>query len=309
MIKTPFTVHEYRPAAAIKVSGEDAFSFLQGQFTNELRQREGSASYGLWLNQKGKVLADSFVLSLGQKEFFIVSTASFAEIILKRLEGYIVADDVVLFDESAAFHGLALWDAGSTEKISDLFGAAPVRGEFLQRDGAFIFHGRRTKADSYEIIGPHAVVTAWKQKLLSAGGEISNTDGAERARMVAGIPAVPADIGASDLPNEGGLEESAISYTKGCYLGQEVMARLKNLGQVRRGLQVVRGSGEIPKSGAALFQGEKKAGEFRSVVTTENGFIGFAMLTRLGIDPGVGFTLEPTASAGEKAAIWMNSHS
>jgi tRNA-modifying protein YgfZ len=87
------------------------------------------------------------------------------------------------------------------------------------------------------------------------------------------------------------------------------MARLKNLGQVRRGLRVVRGIAGVPSRGMLLFQGEKKVGELRSVVATEAGFIGFAMLTRLGIEPNLGFSVEPAALPGDKVVVWMNSHS
>jgi len=64
MISAKATLFDYRPGTLLKVTGEDAFTFLQGQFTNELRQAPGSAIYGLWLNQKGKILADSHVLGV-----------------------------------------------------------------------------------------------------------------------------------------------------------------------------------------------------------------------------------------------------
>ena len=70
----------------------------------------------------------------------------------------------------------------------------------------------------------------------------------------------------------------AISYTKGCYLGQEVMARLKNLGHVRRRLHIVRGEGEPPAAGAQLFQNERKVGEVRSTARDGRGFVAIAML-------------------------------
>jgi tRNA-modifying protein YgfZ len=107
----------------------------------------------------------------------------------------------------------------------------------------------------------------------------------ERVRIAAGIPRVPQDIGMGDLPNEGGLDVVGISYTKGCYLGQEVMARLKAMGTVRRRLVRVRGAGRgVPAVPCALLQGEKRVGELRSAVSDgEGGFIGLAMVTKLGL--------------------------
>ena len=109
-------------------------------------------------------------------------------------------------------------------------------------------------------------------------------EGMERLRIEASIPSVPRDIGPDDLPNEGGLDHDAISYTKGCYLGQEVMARLKTMGQVRR--RLMRLTGPVPPPvdlPAPLFADGKKIGELRSVARTEHGFIGLAMISLLGV--------------------------
>jgi folate-binding protein YgfZ len=101
------------------------------------------------------------------------------------------------------------------------------------------------------------------------------------------------DIGPRDLPNEGGLEEVAVSYTKGCYLGQEVMARLKNLGQVRRRLHLVQGPGFPPQPGRPLYQGDRKVGETRSAAADGNKFLGLAMLSLVNLDPAVRLSLDP----------------
>jgi folate-binding protein YgfZ len=110
----------------------------------------------------------------------------------------------------------------------------------------------------------------------------------ERQRVQARVPAVPVDIGPGDLPNEGALEVDAISYTKGCYLGQEVMARLKSMGKVRRRLLRVTGAiAEWPPLPASLFLGERKVGELRSAVRADGGgFVGLAMLSLLHLTSG-----------------------
>lgn len=293
MISEKMRSLKYSPSALIRVTGEDAFTFLQGQFTNELRQPPGSATYGLWLNQKGKVLADSQVLRISENEFLICSEFSPATIIRQRLEDYIVADDVVLADETATSHALALWGAGSKEAISRLLGEAPVPGRFVRARDLVAFCGRRLPVDSWEVFGPAKKIAEFHGQLLAGGTMETGPAELEYGRILAGIPSVPADIGPGDLPNEGGLEEVAISYTKGCYLGQEVMARLKNLGQVRRRLQVVRGRGVPPAPLAALYQGEKKVGEIRSVGTRAGEFVALAMMSLINLTPTDGISLEP----------------
>ncbi len=297
MISADATLFDYRPGTLLRVTGEDAFGFLQGQFTNELRQAAGSATYGLWLNQKGKILADSRVLRIAEKELLIASEVSSVAVIRSRLEDYIVADDVVLTDETATTQGRLLGGTQSGAIIKQLLGAAPAPGRFVRKDEILVYGGRRLPGESFELLGPGKAMAEIRRQLVAQGATEASAAEIEFARIAAGIPSVPTDLGPGDLPNEGALEESALSYTKGCYLGQEVMARLKNLGQVRRRLHVVHGRGAPPAAPAALFQGEKKVGELRSVARRKDEYVAWAMLSLINFDPAHGISLEPAGPA------------
>lgn len=264
---TSSAFHRWQPAAWLRITGSDAAIFLQGQLTNELRGlAAGHAVYGLWLTVKGKVLADSFVLrGREEDEFWAGSYFSPAATIRERLEAFVIADDVTVEDRTADWRAVSV--------LGEVQGA--VAGE------AFMFPGRRTREKNMEIVFP---VSASEQ----AGGAWAGLPeiGAEemaRRRVAAGIPAVPAEVGPGDLPNEAGLDAEAVSYTKGCYLGQEVMARLKAMGQVRRRLLRVRGARPAPPAlPAPLFVAGRQAGELRSAVPDgAGGFMGFAMLSLL----------------------------
>lgn len=263
--KTPHFL--WQPAAWLRVTGEDALTFLQGQLTNDLRNlMPGEGRYGLWLNQKGKVVADSFVVAAPEGAFFVGSYYSPAALIRERLEAFIIADDVAIEDETAAWRGVTVLADEPRETV-----AADLAGGVL-------LAGRRERSRHWEWVAPAAAVAA---AVAAAGGEAVTADAMERRRIRAGVPAVPADVGPNDLPNEAGLDEDAISYTKGCYLGQEVMARLKAMGQVRRRLVRVSGPGAAPAVPGALFLGERSVGEVRSAVADGDGFIGLAMVSRL----------------------------
>ena len=162
------------------------------------------------------------------------------------------------------------------------------------RDG-FIFRGRRGGAESVEWIFPTGAADA--VRAACAGLSELSADEVARRRIDAGIPAVPTDLGPSDLPNEGGLETEAISYTKGCYLGQEVMARLKSLGQVRRRLVRVAIVGErLPALPAPVFLAERQVGELRSAAPDGAGsFAGLAMVSRLHVVAGARLAFSPEA--------------
>ncbi|MDP3072095.1 MAG: folate-binding protein [Opitutaceae bacterium] len=287
---TSAAVFTWRPAAWLQVTGDDAATFLQGQFTNDLRGIEvGEARYGLWLSIKGKVLADSFVIrGAGAGQFWVGSYFSAASVIRERLEGYVIADDVTLADETDAWAGVSVlagegqavagWDAGLTQE-------------------GVVFRGRRGGAGLEVLYRVGDGLPAMLSQRMSAVPELTESE-LERRRIAAGIPAVPADVGPGDLPNEARLEAEAISYTKGCYLGQEVMARLKSMGQVRRRLVRVRGAGECPESlPAALFAGERRAGEVRSAVSDEGGgWIGMAMISLLAANGASELALAAPAS-------------
>lgn len=273
----------WKPAAWLRVTGADAFSFLQGQFTNDLRQSGGTgAVYGLWLNHKGRVLADSFVLrGAAPEEFWVGSYFAEAAVIRQRLEAYVIADDVVVEDMTTEWIGVTRFGGGGGEGLS--------------------FTGRRASEACVESMMPAGEIETAKARMEGAV-ELS-VEEMERRRIEAGIAAVPRDIGPGELPNEGGLETTAISYTKGCYLGQEVMARLKSMGQVRRRLVRVRGSGEAPAPPAGLFQGERKVGELRSAVRSGDGFVGLALVSLLNARAEAGLAL---TEGGPEVVSWFS---
>ena len=279
--KTALWGHVYRASACLRVTGEDALSFLQGQFTQDLKSATPrSAAYGLWLNQKGKVLADSYVLQEGPECLWVISFWSSALVIRERLEAYVIADDVVIEDLTANWKGVAVGGADAASFLTTNGISVPGERAFHEGNGGLVFRGNRGAGVSFEWLLPVGAD-------VPAGLPELPAEALEQMRVGAGIPRVPQDIGVGDLPNEGGLDEGAISYTKGCYLGQEVMARLKAMGTVRRRLVRVRAGGRMPPAvPCALLQGERRVGELRSVVADgRGGFIGLAMVTKLGLDP------------------------
>ena len=259
----------YRPACVLRASGGDVAAFLQGQFTNDLRNiSPGQSVYGLWLDRKGRVIADSRVALSGDgADFWIVSVSSPAPVVARRLEDHIVADDVAIEDATGDWRAVSLIGEG----VGAWCAAEPRPG--------LLFPGRRARMENWEWIfrdadfGPVA-------EMISSAREISREE-AERMRIASGIPLIPVDIGPADLPNEGGLDSQAISYSKGCYLGQEVMARLHSRGRVRRCLVRVAGAGAAPPAPAPLWRGDRREGELRSAVADADGrgYSGLALVS------------------------------
>lgn len=286
----------YQPAAWLEVTGEDAPAFLQSQFSNDLAPAEaGRCTYGLWLDRKGKVQADGWVLCQGLDRFYVHSYFSEGRLIRGKLESHIIADDVEVAEANTA-GALSLYGAGAEAFLAAAGAELPGGGHYRDAGGAVVFRGRRSLEPSFELIFlKSASAEKWKAEVGAAGIEIVSDCQIHSERIRSGIPAVPFDIGPSDLPAEGGLEADALSFTKGCFIGQEVVARMHHLGRPQRALFRVSGSGPLPGVPAPLIAGGgRAAGELRSLAPAENGWTGIALLKRREAEPGARVCLGET---------------
>jgi folate-binding protein YgfZ len=247
------------PLGVLRVTGEDAESFLQGQWSQDLKLLgEGQAGYGFWLNQKGKVGGDSLVRRDPAGEYLVCSWSMTAAALQERLEAYLIADEVELSEETDRWRA---WWIGGVD--------APAGIE--AGDGCFA----REASDL-----PWWRLVARSEPSWPAGWSIGAREDFERARIAMAWPGVPVDLGGEDLPQEGGRHEAGVSFNKGCYLGQEIMARVETTGRVRRKLVQVVGEGAIPEAAAReLRQNDKPVAQLCSrVVLPEGGWMGLAMV-------------------------------
>ena len=271
-----------RPAAWLRVTGPDATDFLQGQCTQDLRRLlPGQTTPALWLNPKGRILGESLMLKSAPDAWWLWSPHTPGTALRTRLEDFIIADDVTV--ESPAWEQFTLAGPDASAWLqSSLDGTPPpAPGQWLALGDGLLFAGRRAQPDVWDWLRP-ADSHLYPPPNL---GELSAT-ALHRARLAAGVPAIPAEFGPADLPQEAGLETVAISFTKGCYLGQEVMARLHAMGQVRRRLVRVTGPGPAPSPGTEIHQSGKRIGELRAATDLDTTrWLGLALLNLLGLDP------------------------
>jgi len=198
--------------AVVRVTGEDAAAFLQGQCSADLRGV--TLADALWLNRKGRVLAHTVIVKEADGSHLLLGPHLSAEALIAVVTVNVIADDVVATDESALWQKWIAW------------GAEPANA------AAKAFVTKRFGVDAWDVLTPIGA---------TAPGETAPLAQLDALRIAAGVPAVPADCGANEFPQECGLE-AWVSYTKGCYLGQEVMARIQSLGSLRRILRRVSGS-------------------------------------------------------------------
>ena len=200
------------------ITGTDRLRFLNGQITNDLRKAsETSAIEACILNAKGKTDAHIFV-SASEQSFLVDSAADLRETIKVRLERYVIADDVQIedvTDQFSLFHVLSQQPAAL--------------------ESGRIVSVRRFAEPGWDIWAEAARHAALLQE-LSLRWTLCDSDAAEVMRIEQGIPRWGRELTEEIIPIEANLEQRTIDYQKGCYIGQEVISRMKMSGQTNKRL-------------------------------------------------------------------------
>lgn len=281
MMISKINIYKASSLSSLSVMGEDAAAFLNSQFSADLRQpHPGLCAYGLWLDAKGKVQADSWVLCRDAETYEILSLGTEAAILKEKLEKHIIADDVVI-ELMNGLSLLMLQGEGAEKFVDELLGEVPEKEGFIETEETLCFQGRSSRGANYNFFyRDNLAANAAFGQLEAAGAEAIDWGQIELSRIAAGIPAIPQELGVSDLPGEAGLVGVEVCTTKGCFLGQESILRMHNLGRARRGLYAVSGEGSTPSIPSPLVvAGDKRQpGELRSAYVTASGWVGVAML-------------------------------
>jgi folate-binding protein YgfZ len=241
--------------AKFRIAGPDRFRFLNGQITNDLRKANaGTAIEACVLSAKGKTNAHLFI-SESDAGFQLDAESELRETLAARLERYIIADDVQLEDITDQF------------AILHLIGETPPA---LPNDWRAIRASRlgRPGWDFWIDIAQHAAAL----KQLSALFPLLNGADAETFRIEAGIPLWGRELTEEIIPIEANLEARAIDYEKGCYIGQEVISRMKMSGQTNKrlcGIVSLAGEPLATDMRLVLPAGEKEVGWITSVTRSE----------------------------------------
>jgi len=270
------------PTAWVRIGGPDAATFLQGQCTQDLRMlQSGDTAFVLWLSLKGKVMGESLVLKAESDAWWLWSAHTSGAALVERLDEFVIADDVTIVAGGLEWTQLTLaGDVGEAWlRLAREGREPPAAGRAEAWGGGWLFAGRRRQVRVWDWVRPAGLVAPIEVESAMLTEAALRID-----RLAVGVPAIPAEFGPGDLPQEAGLETVAISFTKGCYLGQEVMARLQAMGQVRRRLVRVAGLGLAPAAGGELLQAGRRVGELRAAEHYGTGWLGLAMVNLLGLD-------------------------
>jgi folate-binding protein YgfZ len=262
--------------AKFRITGNDRLRFLNGQITNDLRKAsETSAIEACILNAKGKTDAHVFVWASGES-FLVDAEADLRETLKVRLERYVIADDVQIEDVSDQF---------------SLFHVLSQQSPAL--DYGRIVSVRRFAEPGWDIWSGTAQHDAVSQQ-LSSDFTLCDSDAADIMRIEQGIPRWGRELTQEIIPIEANLEQRAIDYQKGCYIGQEVISRMKISGQTNKRL-----CGLISLDNIPLQPGMKLAPP--SMAGKEVGWITSATRSeRIGKEIAVGYVKRGFNSAGTR---------
>jgi tRNA-modifying protein YgfZ len=231
--------------AKFRVTGADRVRFLNGQLTNNILElRPGSAIYACALTAKGKLSADLFVAVTATSNY-LDTESILRETLAARLEKYIIADDVILEDVSEEFGLFHLIDPN----LASAGARASATAVSSMATGRFLIESTRFGIGGIDLWFPANETEAVEEELRLNPLDAAS---AENFRIERGIARWPNELSENVIPHEAGLDERAISYTKGCYLGQEVVSRIKSIGHVNRHLR-----GLVPAEEVSLQVGDK----------------------------------------------------
>jgi len=261
--------------------GTDRLKFLNGQVTNNVKDlRPSQGCYAALVSAKGKMHSDLNIFRLTD-ELLLDFEPGYTDAVAQRLEKFIIADDVQIVDAAPHYGLLSVQGPRAVEAIGQLGLTIDLPGKPYEsvtiKDATlgeiYLMNLPRLGSAGFDLFVPTASLGAVADKLVAAvkqiGGRACGWDALEIARVEAGLPRFGADMDETTLPPEAGLEARAISYNKGCYIGQEVIARIRTYGQVAKSLQCLRladNLAALPMKGDKLFRDGKEVGFVTSVV-------------------------------------------
>src|SRR4029077_19716344 len=261
----------------LQVTGPDRLSFLQGMLSNDLRALKPFAGqHATLLTQQGKVIADVRVLC-ALNSFYLDFLENLKEKILAHLNRYLVADEVEIADRSSEYATLSVQGPQSEALLRKLVGQAELPAHSLQHamvniDATAIcaVYASHTGETGFDLIAPIANLPNIAHRLTEAGKQFAAAWVGEEAqnilRIEAGIPRYGVDFTEDNLLLEVGLDD-AVSFTKGCYLGQEVVERIRSRGHVNKRLcGLLLDSAVAADAGDQLHADGKEAGRMTSSV-------------------------------------------
>ena len=301
-IKERAAIGAIAPRRAIGVSGKDRAGYLQGLLTNDIQAlAPGTGCYAAWLTPQGRMLTDMHVFESGDMILLDVP-AGVLPATLQRLDQFLFSEDVQLADLSETLTSVWVHGPAASSMLEQaLSGAVGLASWGEYRNARAEFGGSPAVAARLSQLGvPGFVVYIepahapdLQRALVDRGAIVADRAAIEAARIEAGYPLFGVDMTEETIPLEAGIEDRAISLSKGCYVGQEVIIRVlhRGHGRIVKKLVTLRMQGAepqaVPASGARIFSDARDIGGVTSAaISPRSGPIALAYVHRDFVVPG-----------------------
>ncbi len=258
--------------ALLAVTGDDAVAFLHGQLTNDVQSlATGAAQWNGWCSAKGRLLA-TFLLVKRAEACWLLLPAEIAAAIAKRLAMYVLRAKVRIEDASALYARLGLAGKDAAAIVARHWGSVPGPMGSVEKEGCVCV---ALDAGRFAILVPAAGERAWRE-LLAAGAVEAGADAWEWTSIQAGIPVIVAATQDAFVPQMANFElVGGVNFKKGCYPGQEIVARTQYRGILKKRMALAHMSGEPrPLPGQSVYGtafGEQSAGAVVSAAPSPEG--------------------------------------
>ena len=265
----------------LAVAGHDRADFLQGLLSNDVvALSPGAGCYATCLTPQGRMTADMYVFADRHRVLLDVDR-SVAHRLRERFEELVFTEDVRIEDLTAGSAGYGVHGPGARDVAAALTGApagemavCEHRAFDVGRGAGWVARTDDLGVEGYHVVAARPAAEALQRALAAAGAVGVSRAAGDAVRVESGRPAFPIDMDHDTIPLEAGISDRAISFDKGCYVGQEVIIRVLHRGQgrvARRLVGLTLGRIDavepaLPARGAAIFSGEDEVGRVTSAV-------------------------------------------
>lgn len=283
----------------VEVTGKDTWSFLQNLVSQDLDPLvDGAGAHSLLLDPKGRILSEFRILRVGDAAWLVTANSPG---LTETLSRYRIRVDVDITDRSGESSLLSVRGGDATVAAVDALGTS-VPSDDHAHASVPGFEGSRAIRLTWagepglDILGPENDLAAIRARLVDRNVPALDDETFERLRVETGVPRLGVDFDESTLPHEVLLDRDAVSFTKGCFLGQEIVGRIDARGRapkLLRRIEIPDGSTTVPGAGSEVHDGDGKTlGTLTSVATRDGGgAVGLAILP-VAVEPPADVTVD-----------------
>ena len=263
-MRTGVALVERTGRGVLRLAGKDPLGMLNAILTNSVPPDAGNGAYALLLNPKGRVQTDLRVLKGGDAVIVDTEPAG-TDAAREILDRYAPFSRIKLEDLSEAWSVLGIYGPRAKELLGGPELAEHETAEVEIGGEMLLAAGVATPVPGFDLLGPSETLARAKKHLAARGAILADPGAYETARVESGIPRFGSDLTPENFPGEAGVLERAVDFGKGCYPGQETVARMRYRGHPNKTLYRISLPGERPAPGTPVLQNEKTVGTVTSV--------------------------------------------